>query len=125
MPTLHFRRIERRRTARVALFVDLIVQGLTVENEKFKIRTRSQSVSGHGGSMTLDVSVASGQLLLLTNEFSGEQTECRVVALRQARDGRMTVAFEFAAPQVNFWKMCFPAARVKPLRRAMPSEAIA
>jgi c-di-GMP-binding flagellar brake protein YcgR len=125
MPTLHFRRIERRRTARVALFVDVIVEGLSQENEKFKVRTRTQSVSGHGGSMMLDTQVAMGQLLLLTNEFSGDQTECKVVALRESRDGRRTVAFEFAGPHVNFWKMCFPAAGTKPVRRMVPAEATA
>jgi hypothetical protein len=125
MATIHFRRVDRRRTPRVALFVDLIVQGVTHESESFRSRTRSHSVSGHGGSMMLERIVTVGQTLLLTNDFSGEKAECRVVAVRTGRDGRLSVAFEFTSPQINFWKMTFPSAGVKPLRKIMPTTAIA
>jgi hypothetical protein len=125
MSTLHFRRVERRRTPRIALFVDLIVQGETHDKEKFRTRTRSHSVSRHGGSMILEFPVLMGQTLLLTNDFSGEKAECRVVAIRVGRDGKTTVAFEFTAADVNFWRMCFPDSGVKPLRRVQPTEAIA
>ena len=125
MATLHFRRVERRRTARVALFVDLIVQGQTDDNQRFRTRTRSHSVSGFGGSMILDVPVTIGQSLMLTNDFSGEKVEIRVVATRTGRDGKISVAFEFAGLCENFWKMRFPKPGVKALRKVMPVEAIA
>jgi len=125
MATIHFRRVDRRRTPRVALFVDLIVQGVTQDNENFRSRTRSHSVSGHGGSMMLERTVTVGQTLLLTNDFSGQKAECRVVAVRTGRDGRISVAFEFTSTQVNFWKMHFPSAGIKPLRKVVPTAAIA
>jgi hypothetical protein len=122
MSTLHFRRVERRRTSRVAVFADLIIQGYDEDNEKFKIQTRSHSVSGHGGMTILHITVVLGQALLVTNENSGQKTECRVVSVRPIGDGKHVVAFEFIAPNANFWKMAFPVKGAKPLRRVVPAR---
>lgn len=123
MPTLHFRRGERRRTARVSVFADLTVQGVNAHNERFKVRTRSLSVSGHGGLTVLDVPVSVGQTLILVNDHSKQKAECRVLSFRPGGNGKTIVAFEFLAPPANFWKMSFPPAGAKTLRRAAPVEA--
>jgi c-di-GMP-binding flagellar brake protein YcgR len=120
MAKLHFRRIERRRTARVSLCVDLIVHGETENNGVFEAQARILSVSGHGGMMLLDPEVTIGQKLMLINTNSGEKAECKVVSAKTVRDGKKNVAFEFTSPEINFWKMCFPAAGAKPIRRALP-----
>ena len=125
MSTLHFRRVERRRTARVSVFADLTVQGISEQHKKFKIRTRSLMVSGHGGQTVLDVSVSVGQTLLLVNDNSGEKAECKVVSIRSSSNGKTIVAFEFLAPPANFWKMSFPPAGARLPRRSLPSEATA
>jgi c-di-GMP-binding flagellar brake protein YcgR len=117
MGTLHYRRVERRRTARVALCVELIVQGSTENNGAFKVEARTLSVSGHGGMMVMDPEVAMGQKLVLINMNSGQKAECQVVATKTTRDGKRHIAFEFTSATLNFWKMCFPAAGAKPLRR--------
>jgi len=72
--------------------------------------------------MVLDPEVTIGQKLMLTNMNSGQKAECTVVSLRIARDGKKDVAFEFALSQINFWKMCFPPAGAKPIRRALQSR---
>ncbi|HEY6946284.1 MAG TPA: PilZ domain-containing protein [Candidatus Acidoferrum sp.] len=125
MPTLHFRRVERRRTVRVSIFADLTVQGISEQNEKFKVQTRSLSVSGHGGLTVLDVPVSVGQTLVLSNDNSKQKAECRVVSLRPGGNGKTIVAFEFLAPSANFWKMSFPPAGAKIPRRSVPTEATA
>ena len=117
MGTLHFRRIERRRTARVALTVDLIVHGKTENNGMFKAEARTLSVSGHGGMMLLDPEVTIGQELVLLNINSGQKAECKVVSAKTAGDGKRKVAFEFTSAEINFWNMCFPAAGARPIRR--------
>jgi len=122
MPTLHFRRVERRRTPRVAVFANLIIQGYGEDNEKFRIQARSHSVSGHGGMTILDTAVVLGQTLLVTNESSGQKTECRVVSVRPVAEGKHVVAFEFIAPNANFWKMTFPVKGTKPLRRMVAAR---
>ena len=123
MPILHFRRVERRRTPRVAVFASLTIQGYNEGDEKFRIQARSHSVSGHGGMTILDAAVVLGQTLLVTNESSGQKTECRVVSVRPVADGKHVVAFEFIAPPANFWKMTFPDKGTKPQRRVLPTEA--
>lgn len=125
MSTLHFRRVERRRTARVSIFADLTVQGINDQNEKFKVQTRSLSVSGHGGLTVLDVPVSVGQTLFLVNDNSRQKAECKVVSIRPGGNGKTIVAFEFVAPPENFWKMSFPPAGAKPLRRPPTARAMA
>ena len=125
MSTLHFRRVERRRTARVAVFADLTVQGISSDNQKFKLQTRSLSVSGYGGLTVLDADVCVGQILLVVNENSKQKAECKVVSLRSGGDGKSIVAFEFVSPNANFWKMSFPASGAKAVRRSLPSSATA
>jgi len=122
MATLHFRRIERRRTARVALCVDLTVRGETQNNGTFEAQTQTLSVSGYGGMMVLDSEVTIGQKLMLTNMNSGQKTECMVVSVKTGRDGKKNVAFEFTFAEINFWKMCFPPAGAKPIRRSLQSR---
>ena len=118
MGTLHFRRVERRRTARVALCVDLIVQGRTHDDAAFRAEARTLSVSRHGGMLAMDPEVAMGQKLTLINLNSGEKAECKVVGTKTERGGKRHIAFEFTTIGLNFWKMYFPAAGSKPLRRA-------
>jgi len=125
MFTLHFRRVDRRRTARVAVFVDLTIQGFNERNEKFKVHTRSLSVNGYGGLTVLDVPVSVGQTLFLVNESSRQKAECKVVSMRPGDDGKTIVAFEFTAQQSNFWKVFFPPAGAKPTRRSLPNAATA
>ena len=117
MGIFHFRSVERRRTARVALSMRLLVSGHTETSEEFSVRTRSLSVSGHGGLMALDAPVVVGQTFQLVNENNQKKAECKVVSIRRGRDGKTNVAFEFAGPQANFWNMSFPAVEMKPLRR--------
>jgi len=119
MGTQHFRSIERRRTSRVALCVDLIVHGATESSGKFEAEARTLSVSRHGGMMALEPEVRIGQKLLLINRNSGQKTECKVVSAKPVRDGKRNVAFEFMSDEINFWKMHFPVAGTKPIRRTV------
>jgi len=70
----------------------------------------------------LDIAVVLGQALLVTNESTGQKTECRVVSVRLVTDGKYVVAFEFIAPNANFWKMTFPVKGTKPLRRMVAAR---
>lgn len=68
--------------------------------------------------MVLEPEVTIGQKLLLINANAGLKSECIVVSAKAMRDGKKNVAFEFTSAEVNFWKMWFPAAGAKPMRRA-------
>jgi hypothetical protein len=125
MSLLHFRVKERRRTLRVALTVPLTVHGKNPEGEKFCIQTHSQSVNRHGALFPLEQPVVVGQLLHLMNDHTAQSLECRVVAVRRARDGKTYIGVEFTSAETNFWHMAFPVPGVKPLRRQPQSKASA
>ena len=125
MSLLHFRYKERRRTLRVALTVPLTVRGKTDSGEKFSAQTHSQSVNRHGALFQLEEIVLVGQTLMLLNDNTTQSTECRVVSIHRARDGKQYIGVEFISPETNFWHMQFPIPGARPLRRVAPSKVSA
>jgi hypothetical protein len=51
MSILHFRSIERRRTARAAMCMNVLAYGEKAKGEKFRYWTHTVSVSAHGGML--------------------------------------------------------------------------
>src|SRR5438132_13393351 len=102
MATLHCRNGERRRTVRVSVFVDLTVQGIEGQNQRFKTRTRSLSVSGHGGLTVLKVPLSFGHTLILAIAHSNRKAECQLLFLRPGDRGKTIVSFAFLLPQATF-----------------------
>jgi hypothetical protein len=122
MSLLHFRRIERRRTARATMCMNLLVYGETSLGEKFKYWTRSISVSAFGGVL-LEAQLAVGQEFHIVNEYNGKKAIARIVAVRSTREGQVHASFEFIEGAEKFWSMSFPAAGAKPMRRFLPRVA--
>lgn len=121
MAIIHFRWKERRRTVRVMLAVPLKVAGQTDTGDRFSVKTVSQSVSLHGGSIELDQDVVLGEIVRLENEITRENVEGKVVSIRRARDGKRYIAVEFLTP-INFWHMVFPMPGARPMRRPIASK---
>lgn len=117
MALLHFRRVERRRTARASLCMNLLVYGETGAGEKFRYWTKSVSVSAHGGVLLLEAALTVGQGFQVMNEYNGKKAKGKIVAVRSTREGQVQASFEFAEGGENFWSMSFPAAGARPLRR--------
>jgi hypothetical protein len=113
---IHFRSIERRRTARAVMCMNVLAYGET-DGEKFKFWTRTISVSRHGGALELSQPLKPGQLFELMNEYNLKKAWARIVSLRHGRKGQVTAAFEFVNGGESFWSMAFPAAGARPLRR--------
>jgi len=120
MAILHFRSIERRRTARAALSVNVVAYGEKENGEKFKFWARTVSVSAHGGVMELNAVLDAGQVFSIRNEFNMRKAAGRVVSVRRDKAGQVHAAFEFLEGGEKFWSMVFPAAGAKPLRRLLP-----
>jgi hypothetical protein len=106
----------------VALTVPLTVLGKTDSGEKFSVQTNSQSVNRHGALFPLEEIVLVGQTVILVNDHTAQSTECRVVSIHRARDGKQYIGVEFVSPESNFWHMQFPIPGSKPLRRVGPSK---
>jgi c-di-GMP-binding flagellar brake protein YcgR len=123
MSLLHFRRVERRRTARATMCMNLLVHGENAAGAKFRYWTKSLSVSAFGGVILLESPLSVGQQFHLANEHNGKTAHAKVVAIRSARDGQTHASFEFLEGAEKFWSMTFPPAGAKPLRRCGPKVA--
>jgi hypothetical protein len=117
MSNLHVRSVERRRTARASMCMNVLAYGEAAEGEKFRFWTRTVSVSAHGGALELDEMLAVSQVFQVMNEFNGRKALAKVVFVRRAKEGRVHAAFEFIGGGENFWSMAFPKSGAKPLRK--------
>jgi hypothetical protein len=122
MSLLHYRRVERRRTARASVCMQVLVCEEPRAEQKFKFWTRTVSVSAHGGVFLLEGPLEVGQRFQLMNEFNMRTVLARVVSVRKVGE-QAHAAFEFIDNGENFWSMVFPASGAKPLRKLMPRVA--
>jgi hypothetical protein len=120
MALLHYRRIERRRTGRATMCINVLVYGEHVSGEKFRYWTRSIGVSGHGGVVLLETELAIGQTIHVMNEYNGKKARAKIVAVRSTKESQIQASFEFIEGGENFWSMTFPPSGAKPLRRFLP-----
>jgi hypothetical protein len=123
MSLLHFRRVERRRTARATMCMNLLVYGENAEGVKFRYWTKSVSVSAFGGVVVLEKLLHVGREFNVVNEHNGKKAQAKVVAVRQTREGHLHASFEFTDGAERFWSMTFPPSGAKPMRRPAPKVA--
>jgi len=118
MQVVNYRRVERRRSARVTLAVPLRVDGQALSGEQFIIRTQSHTVSQFGCLLSLDEEVVPDQTLVLMNEHTRQTVQCKVVTTRRHRDGKRYLGVEFtSASSSNFWRMSFSKPGARSLKR--------
>jgi protein TonB len=101
----------------VALEVPVTVNGArTVDGsdkrEPFSETTKTVLVFGNGAVIRLSSSVASGQLLFLTNESTRKEVVCQVVKSKNYRNVSGYVELEFTETVLGFWGMRFPGDRI-------------
>jgi PilZ domain len=101
-------RLGRRRSQRVTLTVPIVVSEPEASSQNPLERTKTLSVSQHGGLITMRASVNCGQNLLVTNPSSRVSQECRVVYVSPEEKDARRVGFEFLGPVTNFWNISFP-----------------
>jgi TonB family protein len=123
----------------VALEIAVTVNGARAvegsdKREPFSETTQTVLVFSNGAVIRLNSTVASGQLLFLTNEKTKKEVVCQVVKSKNYRSVSGYVELEFTEPAVGFWGMRFPgdravasvpnaAASVKPMPVAISGEA--
>jgi hypothetical protein len=124
MAIMHCRSIERRRTARAVVSIQMEATGVSESNEPFKFSTRTVSVSQHGGVILLEAPLPVGHKFGLLNEFNNKKATCRIVSVRMSKDGKIHGAFELYCPEGNFWSMAFPAAGARPMKRVFVAKSV-
>lgn len=119
MPQTEYDKI--RRSSRVFMRVRVVVAGKNCDNRRFREACETIVISAHGGLMYLNQPLALDMMVVLTNPFTQEEQECRVVYLGDATDKGQRVGVEFLTPAPHFWGVDFvpadwpaPPATVRP-----------
>src|SRR5712692_9358365 len=101
-------RPERRRAPRWKAHVPVFVYGHDTGQAPFHEDAYSTVVSEHGALLNMTTAVRMGDKLLLTNEVTQDQQECRVTSVGQREGPSIPVAIEFTAPSSQFWRLTAP-----------------
>src|SRR5712672_3518464 len=81
------------------------------KREPFSENTQTVLVFANGAVIRLASTVASGQLLFLTNQKTKKEVVCQVVKSRNYRAASGYVELEFTEPVLGFWGMRFSGER--------------
>jgi len=92
-----------RRSARVFMRIRVVLAGKNQRGRRFRAATETIVINAHGALVYLDQELVMGSLLILTNPFSQEEQECRVVYLGDDSDKGQRVGIEFLTPAPRFW----------------------
>src|SRR5579863_9267885 len=110
-----------RRSTRVFMRVRVVVAGKNSDNRRFREACETIVINAHGGLMYLNQPLAMDAMLVLTNPFTQEEQESRVVFLGEATDKGQRVGVEFLTPAPHFWGVDFvPADWPAPPATATP-----
>jgi len=98
----------RRRSQRILMQIRVRVQGKDVSGGSIDERTETLAIGAHGALILLQARVASGAQVMLKQEHTGEEQECRVRYLGRVCEGKTEIGLEFSSPRADFWRVHFP-----------------
>jgi hypothetical protein len=98
---------QARRSSRVFMRIQVVVGGKNTRNRKFREACHTIVVNAHGGLLLLQQELEMGVELVLTNPFTLEDQECRIVYLGESGDKGQRVGVEFLSPAPHFWGVEF------------------
>jgi periplasmic protein TonB len=81
--------------------------GATPHTEPFEEQTSTMIVFPQGGVLKMTTAVSIGQMLVVTNQKSGQDAICRVVKVRAFAHTQSYVEVEFTHRQVGYWGVQF------------------
>jgi hypothetical protein len=96
-----------RRSSRVFMRVRVVVAGRDHTRRRFREASETIVISAHGGLLYLNREVDLDALLVLTNPFTQEEQECRIVYLGDNSGKGRRVGLEFLTPAPQFWGVEF------------------
>jgi hypothetical protein len=96
-----------RRSTRVFMRVRVVVAGKNADNRRFREACETIVINAHGGLMYLNQPLSMDAIVVLTNPFTQEEQESRVVFLGEATDKGQRVGVEFLTPAPHFWGVDF------------------
>lgn len=103
----------RRRSRRLALDIAVYVYGHGPGEEPFHEEAHTLNVSSNGALLLLSVPISKGQKLLLTNQLTQQEQDCRVVFLGRRHSRTVETGIAFPTTNPEFWHL-HPAPEDKP-----------
>jgi hypothetical protein len=105
MPDTDFNKA--RRSTRVFMRVRVVVAGKNSDGRRFREACETIVINAHGGLMYLNQPLIMNAILVLTNPFTQEEQESRIVFLGDANEKGQRVGLEFLTPAPHFWGVDF------------------
>jgi hypothetical protein len=99
---------DRRRSRRWALDISVYVYGHGPGKEPFHEEAHTLSVNANGALLLLSVPVQKGQTLLLTNQLTQREQDCRVVFLGTRYSRTVETGVAFPRANLDFWQIHSP-----------------
>ena len=96
---------DRRRSRRWSLDISVYVYGHGPGKEPFHEEAHTLKVNANGGLLLLSVPVQEGQTLLLTNQQTEQEQECRVVHLGTKHSRTVETGVAFPRTNPEFWQL--------------------
>jgi hypothetical protein len=95
----------RRRSRRLALDISVYVYGHGLGKEPFHEEAHTLNVNANGALLLLSVPVHVGQTLLLTNQLTQQDQDCRVVFLGTKHSRTVETGVAFPRTNPDFWQL--------------------
>jgi len=95
---------DRRRSRRWVREVSVFVYGHDQEKEPFHEEAHTLNVNENGALLLLSVPVQKGQRLLLTNQRTQKEQDCRVIFLRTEQVETIAAGIAFPEANPDFWQ---------------------
>jgi hypothetical protein len=112
-----------RRSSRVFKRVRVDAEGKNTMGRKFRESCQTIVINAHGGLLYLKAELAVGAMIVLSNPFTQEDLECRVVFIGDDVEKGQRVGVEFLSPAPHFWGVDFtPPSDWLNHKPAAPSE---
>jgi hypothetical protein len=96
-----------RRSTRVFMRVRVVVAGKNSDSRRFREACETIVINAHGGLVYLNQPLSKDSMVVLTNPFTQEEQESRIVFLGDATEKGQRVGVEFLTPAPHFWGVDF------------------
>jgi hypothetical protein len=98
-----------RRSSRVFMRIRVVVAGKNRMGRRFRETCETVVINAHGGLLYTKQDMEMGRVLILTNPFTQEEQESRVVYLGEETDSDkgQRIGIEFLTPAPHFWGIEF------------------
>jgi len=96
-----------RRSSRVFMKLRVVVAGKNNFRRRFREACETVVINAHGGLLYLNQEIEMGAMVTVTNPFTQEEQESRVVYLGEDSGKGQRVGVEFLTPAPHFWGVEF------------------